>query len=173
MSKPFLVEKDFTKQFNDAVKKFQKDSVLVGIPEDTDGRESEGVEEIGNAALLAILNFGSPLNNIPAWNVMGIGIRNAQDAITEEFKKCAKSVLSAAASGRGGGFDAMATYYERAGIIASVAVKTTINSQEDAPALRESTLMARRSMGFKGESRGIVTGQMRNAITYVVRGQEG
>lgn len=171
-SKTFLVEKDFTKQFNDAVKRFEKDSVLIGIPEDADGREADGTEEIGNAALLAILNFGSPLNNIPAWNVMGIGIRSAQDAIAKEFEKAAKNTLTKAVKGQAGGFSDLANYYERAGIIASTAVKTTINSQEDAPALAESTLMARKSMGFKGTSRGIVTGQMRNAITYVIRGKE-
>lgn len=172
MSKATLVELDFTKQFNDTIKKYKNDAILVGIPQDDDARKDEGVDEIGNAALLAILNFGSPLNNIPAWNVMGIGIRNAQEEIAEQFKKCAQDTLSAAVKGRGGSFDALDRYYQRAGIIASTAIKLVINSQEDAPALEQSTLMARKAMGFKGESRGIVTGQMRNAITYVVRGQE-
>lgn len=168
--KATLTEKDFTKQFNDVIKKFQKDTVLVGIPEDADERKDND-DEIGNAALLAILNFGSTLNNIPAWNVMGIGIRQAQDEISEQFKSAARETLVAAVSGRGGAFDVLDRYYQRTGIIASTSIKKVINSQEDAPALKESTLMARKSMGFKGESRGIVTGQMRNAITYVVRGE--
>lgn len=168
--KATLIEKDFTKQFNDVVKKFRKDSVLVGIPEDADERKNS--DDIGNAQLLAMLNFGSTLNNIPAWNVMGLGIRKAQDPISEQFKLAAKDTLTAALSGRGGAFDILDRYYNRAGIIASTSVKKVINSQEDAPALKESTLMARKAMGFKGESRGVVTGQMRNAITYVVRGED-
>lgn len=168
--KATLIEKDFTKQFNDVVKKFRKDSVLVGIPEDADERKNS--DDIGNAQLLAMLNFGSTLNNIPAWNVMGLGIRKAQDPIAEQFKLAAKDTLTAALSGRGGAFDILDRYYNRAGIIASTSVKKVINSQEDAPALKESTLMARKAMGFKGESRGVVTGQMRNAITYVVRGED-
>lgn len=170
--KPYMkVTSDFTKQFNDAVKKFRHDKVLVGIPEDDDERkEDDNAETIGNAALLAITNFGSALNNIPPWPVMAIGIRNAQDQIAEQFKICAKSVLSALVNGASG-LDAMDIYYNRAGIIASTSIKKAINSQEDAPDLSERTLAARKARGFKGDKRGIVTGQMRNAITYVVRGQ--
>lgn len=168
----FKVTSDFTKQFNDAVKKFRHDKVLVGIPEDDDARkEDSGDDQIGNAALLAITNFGSTLNNIPPWPVMAIGIRSAQDQIAEQFKICAQRVLSAAVHGTGGAFDALDTYYNRAGIIASTSIKKTINAQEDAPPLSERTLAARKAEGFKGESRGIRTGQMRNAITYVVRGK--
>jgi hypothetical protein len=169
MSKPTLkVTSDFTKQFNDVIKKFQHDDVLVGIPEDTNGRKDD-TEAIGNAALLAILNFGSTLNNIPPWPVMAMGIQQAKDEIAAQFRKCAKDTLVAAVKGQGGGFDIIERYYTRAGIIASTSVKKVINSQEDAPALAHSTLIARKARGFKGESRGIVTGQMRNAITYVVR----
>ncbi len=172
MSKVTLtVTSDFTKQFNDIVKKFRHDEVLVGIPEDTDARK-EDVDtdvEIGNAALLAIINFGSPLNNIPPWPVMAIGIRNAQDRIADEFAKAAKATLTAALRG-GSALEILNRYYQRAGIIASTSVKVAINAQEDAPAIAEATLLARKSRGFKGTSRGIVTGQMRNAITYVLRG---
>ncbi len=170
MSKPTLkVTSDFTKQFNDIIKKFRHDAVLVGIPEEGDERKDDS-EMIGNAALLAITNFGSPLNNIPPWPVMSIGIRNAQEEIAEEFKKAAQKTLTAVIRG----FlatDILSNYYTRAGIIASTAVKKTINAQEDAPDLADSTLAARRARKFKGTSRGIVTGQMRNAITYVLNGE--
>lgn len=174
MSKPTLkVTSDFTKQFNDIIKKFQKDAVLVGIPEDADGRRETGEDsEIGNAALLAIINFGSPLNNIPPWNVMGIGIRNAQDDIAAQFAKAARDTLTAVLR-RQSGFDVLDRYYGRAGLIASTAIKVAINDQEDAPKIAAATLAARRAAGFKGESRGIVTGQMRNAITYVVQSKVG
>ncbi|MDH4163322.1 MAG: hypothetical protein OEW15_11635 [Nitrospirota bacterium] len=174
MSKPTLkVTKDFTKQFNDAVKKFQYDKVLVGIPEDTDARKETGEDQmIGNAALLAIANFGSPMNNIPPWPIMAIGIRNAQDSIAEQFKVCAQKVLSSLVGGSSG-LDAMDTYYNRAGLIASTSVKKVINSQEDVPPNKPSdaTMRSRKAIGFKGDKYWLVTGQMRNAITYVVRGR--
>lgn len=171
-SKPTMkVSSDFTKQFNETVKKFKNDAVLIGIPEDEDTRKPgpDDDEEIGNAVLLAITEFGSPLQNIPPWPVMAIGIHAAQDDIAAQFALCAKNVLTAVLSGKSG-LDAMDNYYNRAGIIASTSIKKTINAQEDAPPLAASTLSARKANGFKGTSRAIVTGQMRNAITYVVRG---
>lgn len=170
MSKPTLkVTSDFTEKFNAIIKKFRHDEVLVGIPEDDDARK-DPKEAIGNAALLAMTEFGSPMNNIPPWPVMAIGIRDAQEEIAKQFKNAATAVLTAVLRGRVG-VDILSDYYTRAGIIASTSVKKTINSQEDAPELSERTLASRRSAGFRGTSRGIVTGQMRNAITYVIRGE--
>jgi hypothetical protein len=165
MSKPSLkVTKDFTDKFNDIVKRFKNDGVLVGIPEVKTERKDESVSEpIGNAAILAINVFGSPINNIPPRDVMTIGIRRAKDAIADQFKKAAVASLSA-------GFSALDTYYGRAGFIASTEIKKTINDQDGIDGPSEATLRARRSMGFKGEKALLVTGQMRNAITYVVKG---
>lgn len=164
MSKPSLtITSDFSEKFNEAIKRFKSDSVLVGIPE-SDGQRDDS-QPISNAALLAINNFGSPINNIPARPVMAIGIKNAQDAITEQFKLCAKEVLSK-------GPAALATYYERAGIIASNSIKKVINDQDGIEAPAASTLKARKYLtkaGFKGTKALLVTGQMRNAITYVVK----
>lgn len=171
MSKPYMkVESDFTKQFNEVIKKFRSDKVLVGIPEDTDDRKTEVADgPLGNAALLAINEFGSPMNNIPPRPVMAIGIRNAQEEIAEQFKICAQSVLTAVIKG-GSALSAIDNHYQRAGIIASTSVKKAINSQEGIDGPAESTLSSRRSRGFKGVKALIVTGQMRNAITYVLRG---
>lgn len=157
------VTSDFTKQFNDIISKFKRDAVLVGIPED--GKEREKDDPINNATLLAINNFGSPANNIPARPVMAIGIRNAQDAIVEQFKQGAKLALSE-------GLSALSIVYNRIGIIASNSVKKAINSQEDIAAPSDATLAARKAVGFKGTKALIVTGQMRNAITYVVKGED-
>lgn len=167
MSKPyFKVTSDFTKQLNDIVKHFRKDDVLVGIPASNTNRESDPKEktQITNAALLAINQFGSPANNIPARPVMTIGIRNAQEAIAEQFKLAAQNALSK-------GVSALSTYYNRAGIIASTEIKKAINAQEGFKGPAPSTLKARKSRGFKGTKSLIVTGQMRNAITYVLRSE--
>lgn len=172
MSKPFLkVTSDFTKQFNETIAKFRNDAVLVGIPQENGKRKPELGEEagpIGNAALLAIANFGSAANNIPPWPIMAIGIKNAQAGIVEQLRAGAKLALSQ-------GFSAIDTYYNRAGIIASTAIKKVINSQEGVPPNKpsEATMAARKSDGFKGSKYWLRTGQMRNAITYVIQGNVG
>lgn len=165
MKPAITVTSDFTKQFNDIIKKFKNDAVLVGIPEaKTERKKTEDEEPINNATILAINNFGSPDNNIPPWPVMSIGIRAARAEIAEQFKQAAVNALKS-------GFSALDTYYNRVGIIASNSIKKTINDQVDAPELADSTLAARKYRNFKGTKRLIVTGQLRNSITYVVRGE--
>ncbi len=161
MKKPSLtVTSDFTKDFNDIIKKFKNDAIRVGIPQEENTREED---PIGNAAILAINEFGSPTNNVAAWPVMSIGIRNAQDEIAEQLKNAATKALTQ-------GFNAVEAYYNRAGIIASNSIKKVINAQEGLPDGRpmDSTLAARKSKGFLGTKAMIVTGQVRNAITYVI-----
>lgn len=164
MSKPSVtVTSDFTEEFNKTVKSFKNDAVLVGIPEDETERKDS--QFINNATLLAINEFGSPLNNIPPRPVMAIGIKKAQPEIAEQFKLAVKNVFSQ-------GFKALNIYYNRAGIIASNSIKKVINSQEGIDAPSEATLAARKAKGFVGTKALIVTGQMRNSITYVVKGDE-
>lgn len=162
MSKPTLtVTSDFTDQFNEIIKKFKGDAVLIGIPADDTKRKDS--QFINNATILAINEFGSPANNIPPRPVMAIGIRNAQEAIAEQFKLAVRNVISK-------GSEALKIYYERAGIIASNSVKKAINAQIGFSGPSEATLKARKSKGFVGKKALIVTGQMRSAITYIVRG---
>ena len=171
MSKPTLtVTKDFTEQFNSIVKGFKNDKVLVGIPSDETERQANDVEDkapINNATILAINTFGSEKNNIPPRPVLQMGIQDAQDEIADQYAKAFKGALTK-------GLSALAVYYERAGIIASNSVKKVINGQGgivdgpiEGPAA--STLANRRNKGFSGTKALIVTGQLRNAITYVVK----
>ncbi len=168
MSKPYMkVTSDFTEEFNKVVQGFKNDEVLVGIPETDATRqvlddEGKATKPINNATILAMNEFGSPAANIPARPAMKTGIKNAQDQIAEEFKKAAKAALEK-------GLSALAQYYERAGIIAANSIKKVINSQEGFTPLSEATLRAREGKGFKGTKALIVTGQLRNAITSVVR----
>lgn len=164
-NKPSLeVTQDFTKEFEAVILKFKSDRVLVGIPmADTQRTAVEGEKEVmNNAAILAINEFGSEAAGIPPRPVMSIGIRNAQDAIAEQFKKAAQNALSK-------GLAALDQYYERAGIIASTSVKKAINAQDGIEKPSDATLAARKAKGFKGIKALIVTGQLRNAITYVVK----
>ena len=160
MSKVYLdVTKDFTDEFNKLIKSFKNDHVLVGIPEEEGERKEKEPGIIGNAALLAINNFGSPLNNIPPRPVMSIGIKNAQEEIAQQFALAVKEFT----------VEAIDKYYERAGIIASNSIKKVINNQEGIKPPSEATLKARKYKKFHGTKALIVTGQMRNAITYVVK----
>jgi hypothetical protein len=163
MIQPKLTINDFTDRFNQAVKSFKNDAVLVGIPEEENRRDEDA--PIGNAAILAINNFGSPANNIPARPVMEIGIKAAQEKIAEQFKVAAQTVFKK-------GTTALSDYYERAGIIASQSIKKVINDQIGIDPPADSTLRARKYLtksGFKGTKALVVTGQLRNAITYVVQ----
>jgi hypothetical protein len=190
MSKPTLkVTVDRTDEINEICKRFRRDSVLVGIPQQETKRD--GPEPINNAALLAINEYGSPARNIPPRPVMKIGIRNAQKDIAEQFKLAMLGAFKT-------GISVLSTYYNRAGIIASTSVKKVINAQEGIAPPSPTTLAIRRAGGFHnwigfganldplsfrnkdvkdvggflGTKALIVTGQMRNAITYVVKGEE-
>lgn len=166
MSKPFLVTEDSTQQFKDLIDSFKYDSVLVGIPAEDNSRKQEQGESstIGNAALMFINNFGSPINNIPPRPVMEIGIKRAQERIAEEYKKALKSSFKK-------GLSALGVYYERVGIIASNSIKGVINDQIGIQEPAESTLKTRKSQGFGSKKALLVTAQLRNAITYVVKGK--
>lgn len=168
MSQPYLiVNKDFTEEFQQIISRFKKDAVLVGIPESDKERKDD--DKINNAALLAINHFGSPINNIPPRQPMTVGIKNAQSDIAEEMKKTAQAALKfgPAALDRG---------YARVGFIASSAIKRAINEQDNIQEPSAATIKARKYItksGFKGEKALLVTGQMRNAITFVVRDKWG
>lgn len=159
MSKAFLKVSDFTDAFNGIVYALKDKEVLVGIPEAKGERKSD--DPISNAALLYINEFGSELQNIPPRHPMKTGIRLAQVEIAAQFKECAQNVFKSGPS-------ALNTYYERAGFIASNSVKNVINNQIDMEGPSEATLASREARGFKGTKVLVVTGQMRNAITYIV-----
>lgn len=170
MSRPYLTTVDRTRELKATLDSFKNDAVLVGIPEETPERKptkpGDPQPQINNATILAINEFGSPLNNIPPSFPMTTGIFIARDAVAEEFRKAAVSALT-------GGLKALQTYYERAGTIAANSVKKVINDQIGFDPPSAATLKARKYLtktGFKGTKRLIVTGQLRNAITYVLSG---
>lgn len=161
--KPSLVIVDNHKAFQETIERFKKDAILVGIPESDEERDND--DPINNATLLAINHFGSPANNIPPRQPMSIGIKKAQPKIFEQFKLCAREALSK-------GPAALQRRYEMIGSIAANAVKKAITDQDGIQAPSEATLKARQYIGktgFKGTKALLVTGQMRNAITYVVQ----
>ena len=164
MRKPTLtILEDNTDFFKRVIASFKKDAVLVGVPQEDSQRKESA--PINNATLMAMNEFGSPAGNIPARPVMSIGIRKAQEQIAEQFKLVVQKTFS-------DGLSALNTYYNRAGIIASNSIKKVINSQEGIDGPSEATLAARKAQGFSGTKALIVTGQLRNSITYVVKGEQ-
>lgn len=163
MAKPFLKVEDFTKKIGEAIKSLKDQETVVGIPQTEDARKKDPTDQqgIGNAGLLWINNFGSPVNNIPPRPVMAIGIKLSGIPLVEEFRKCAKAALT-----NPGALD---LYFQRIGIIASNSIKNVINNQIGIDGPSEATLKSRESKGFRGTKSLVVTAQMRNAITYVVR----
>lgn len=151
---------DNTQKVLETLRKFRSDAVLVGIPQAEAPRDDNAA--MNNAAILFINEFGSAAGNIPARPVMAIGIRRAQPAVIDAFRAGATKALS-------GNPSALTQAYNRAGIVASTEVKKVINEQDGIEPPSPATLAARAAMGFKGEKALLVTGQMRNAITYVTK----
>jgi hypothetical protein len=164
MAKPFLKVSDYTQAFRQSIAALKDLETLVGIPSSKasrDPEENDDMEPINNAGIMFINEYGTADGKIPPRPAMRNGIKNAQDDIAAEFKKCAQSVLGKPQSTE--------VYFERVGIIASNSVKKVINDQDGIDKPADSTLAARKAQGFKGTKALIVTGQLRNAITYVVR----
>lgn len=166
---------DRTAEFLEGVKVLTTTRVLVGVPADKAGRS----EAIDNASLAYIHDRGAPEANIPARPFMKPGIASVQDKIEAGLKKAGELALS-------NGGAAVARQYERVGTLARDAIKRKIN-EGIPPPLAESTLKARARRGRKGAVKELArrakglpadivyakplidTGQLRNAISYVVR----
>ena len=175
------VEVDEVEAFLKALKRLQAKEVLAGFPQETTEREDEDGKpaEITNAALGYIHNTGMPELNIPPRPFMVEGIEDARDAITKGMNAAGIAALD-------GNSRAVDMALHSVGIAAKLGIQKKIN---DGPfeALAESTLKARARRGRKGaqeeldrrdageqpgteSARPLVdTGQLRNAVNYVIR----
>jgi hypothetical protein len=132
--------------------------VSVGIPQD-DTTRKEG-DAITNAALLYIHENGAAEVGIPARPTLKPGIKNAGKEIERRLKMAGQAALD-------GKPQSVRNQYAAAGQAGASAVKRMINSNVGPP-LRPGTLAARRRRGLKRTNTLVDTGQMRNAVTYVV-----
>lgn len=169
-----------------AIDALAKKEVLVGIP-DSNADRKDG-ESAGNAQIGYVQETGSPANNLPARPFLVPGVADVQGKVAARLGKGAQAALD-------GDLDAAERQMGAAGMIASSSAKRKINSNI-APALSPETIRNRhKSRGTasmrKSEKEylaavaggstpseaqsaaGIVslvnTGQLRNAITYVIR----
>ena len=152
-----------------------KHELLVGVPADSTARDAGSMN---NATLAYIHDNGAPEANIPARPFMRPGIKKVERDITLQFKTAASKAMQ--------GEDVVLRYMHRAGLIAQNSIRNTIN-EGIPPPLAESTLRGRARRNMKGSkaelaSRAagnapsidtttplVVTGGLRNSITYVVR----
>lgn len=178
------VTKDSMRDVLHSIQTLVGQKVLIGIPQETDAREGP----INNASIGYLMENGSPANNVPARPFLVPGVDKALPACTKLLKKGASGALD-------GNKTAVEHALEKAGIVATSAVKAMIVSNIG-PALKPSTIRGRKyARGTKSRraneteylakvksgtdpasaqsSAGIValvnTGQLLNSITHVVR----
>ncbi len=179
---PFLkIKTDDLDSMQAAIKALTELTVLVGFPEDTTQRKDEPEDrEITNAALGYIHDTGMPEQNIPARPFMIPGIRDNEDKLADQLASLAKKALTKRIASE------VIKGWERVGITAMTGIKQKIN-EGIPPPLAEMTLRKRGAAGDVGalwelawREAGvepgtdiakplIVTGQLRNAVNYVIR----
>lgn len=174
--------RDNTDKLRDGLALLTGQDVLVGVPADKSHRD--GSKPIGNAALAYIHDNGAPEVNVPARPFMVPGIENAQNKIAERMRAAAEAAIDGRPEG-------VTRNLNAAGLIAQASIRARI-TEGIPPPLADSTIrgrryqrgtatmragevkeLSRRAAG-RDPSVGLVkplinTGQLRNAITYVIR----
>jgi hypothetical protein len=161
--------------------------VLVGFPEDSTDRDATPGDDpekrgITNAALGYIHDNGAPEANIPARPFMLPGMKDAEKQVEAYLGGAMKAAMR-------GNVVAAEGQMQAAGMAAKLAIQRKIN-EGIPPPLSERTLRARARKGRKGailelerREKGydpltvlakplIDTGQMRNAVNYVIRARK-
>lgn len=158
--------------------------VLVGFPEETTTRDDDDSDpDITNAGLGYIHDNGAPEQNIPARPFMIPGMTNAIPQATQALVNVARNVLTKRSP------EQVEMGLTRVGLAVQYALRSKIN-EGIPPPLSERTLRERASRGTKGRKGAnkelqrrmageqpstqfakplIDTGQLRNAINYVIR----
>lgn len=147
-----------------ALKVLGERRVLVGVPSKTAGRKEDDEGNplpITNAALGYIHENGVPELNIPARPFLVPGVASASKVIQSRLKQAGRYTLD-------GKPDAADKALIATGIVAAQAVQKKITDGPFVP-LAPRTLAQRKAKGRTGEKPLIDTGQLRRAITYVVR----
>lgn len=179
------VKADGVGELREMIKLLAKKEVLVGFPEDTSARTGDEDAEITNAALGYIHDNGDADAHIPPRPFMVPGMKDAEARATAQLTKMAKDVLARK------GTAAIDQGFERLGLMVATTIKRKIN-EGIPPPLADSTLRERANRGGKSKGRQganwelawraagappstelakplIDTGQLRNAVSYVVR----
>ena len=143
-----------------AIEDLTHQQVLVGIPGDTAPRADTGAS---NALIGFVQEFGSPAKNIPARPFLRPGVEQAIPQIVSRLRTGAKRAISAPVDPEAGTNALIA-----AGLTAQNSVRRYMNAGVPPP-LAAATLRARRSRGHTSQKSLVETGQLRNAITFVIK----
>lgn len=133
--KRLVIKKNKAPEVLKALRDLTGAEVLVGIPESTTERQDGKGEDITNAALGYIHEFGAPAANIPARPFLIPGVENSLDRSTQQLELAAKAALKGDAS-------AMDMRMEMAGQIAATSAKREISYGDFVP-LKPSTVRNR------------------------------
>lgn len=142
-----------------AINELGAKDVLVGIPEGSTDRKSG--DPATNALIGYVQEFGSPANNIPARPFLIPGVQDIQKPAADRLKVAAQRALS-------GDLSQAEKQLHAAGLMGQNSARAKVNSNIQ-PKLSERTLAARRARGVTRENTLVDSGQLRNAITYVIR----
>jgi hypothetical protein len=169
---------DRLKQVLQSINGLVDQQVLVGVPDSTAGRKDEGAP-LSNAEIGYIQENGAPEINLPARPFLVPGVAAAQPKTLPQLQKGVEAALD-------GDIDGAQRRMAMAGQVAQSSVRARINSGIG-PALSEATLRKRARRGRQGAKDELAaraagqqpstelakplidTGQLRNAVTYVIR----
>jgi hypothetical protein len=157
------ITKDDLPKLRAAIETLTGSRVMVGVPAEAALRQPEPGEPstVNNAMLAYIQENGLSEMGIPARPFLKPTVESLRSQIAERFKTLALNALRGSPDAAQKGLHAL-------GLFVSTAVKLKINTGPCQP-LAERTLAARRARGRLGTKPLIDTGQLRNAITYVVK----
>lgn len=161
LNQAVTITEDHWEEMKRGMKLLERQDVMVGIPAERAGRESEDDSPITNAEIGWVMEMGSPEQNIPPRPHLEPGIRAGKESIVKYLRMAAELALKGAP-------ERMMRALHAAGMAGATAVKNKIDVGPFMP-LAPRTLAERRRRGRTGIKPLIDTGQYRNAITYVVR----
>jgi hypothetical protein len=171
---------DNVKQLMAALDALEHREVLVGFPADEPDRNPDPngstfqptnaliayVQNQGSAArnIAYVQNQGSAARNIPAREFMESGTLSVAPAMVDKLEQVGQKALE-------GDVRSVEKGLMQVGLIAEAGIKNRIDSNISPP-LTQSSLAKRRRRGRSGTNTLVDTGQLRNAVTAVVRTKE-
>lgn len=126
---------DIAAQVMSAIGRFDRERVLVGVPESTAGRQDYAGQEINNATIGYLMENGSPAANIPARPHLVPGVQEAGPEIVKRYRGAAEKAV-------GGDVGAIDVAHRVVGQIAADSVRLKITTGQFVP-LAPSTVAGR------------------------------
>lgn len=187
----FGLKFDGTKKLKSSLAKLTAQEVLVGIPASKNERETEDAAVMNNATLAFIHNNGSPAQGVPARPFMEPAVELTREATTKVFKEAAQKGTKGSEAAESAANKALKTVglmvsqkmkeLINLGLYPELKPETIANRYKSRQTLKqrkgekeylervkagEMSAQVQASLGIKPL---VNTGQLRNALTYVLR----